>query len=208
MERRPLRLGGGARLPIDPVGDELLGDDPKTLREQLRLRLSVLSPEDSPGISFRKDVRQHGLKDGVLLDGELELRRSLRGLTNNPRPSVQRFDGGRTTHPKPHAVVTAVRREEMEAGGGAAVPRFANPGPAAHHAGTLSPTFPSGTVARGTFVALVRSVLAPFPDIAMHVVQAEGVGRERAHRHGLFSVFTLGGAVVGVVTIEVGLVRG
>jgi len=53
----------------------------------------------------------------------------------------------------------------------------------------------------------VPSVLAPFPDIAVHVVEAEGIGREGAYRGGFLAVFARRRAVVAVVAVEVGLVR-
>lgn len=82
------------------------------------------------------------------------------------------------------------------------------PGPAAHHPEYVSTRFPDRTIRGRTVVVVVPSILAPFPDVAVHLVQPEGVGRECAHRHGLPSVFALGRAVVGGVAVEVGLVSG
>src|SRR5436190_1489374 len=49
-------------------------------------------------------------------------------------------------------------------------------------------------------------VLAPLPDVAVHVHQAPGVGRETAHGRRLLAVDALLAVAVGVVAVVVGLV--
>lgn len=99
--------------------------------------------------------------------------------TTAPEPSHalsgEDHDGGRTTHPKTDTAAPDIRRAEA-AEGRAASPGIAIPGPAAQHAGYLIPGFPGRTVYRRAGVAIMPGVLAPFPHIAVHVVQAEGVG--------------------------------
>src|SRR5579884_3333605 len=50
-------------------------------------------------------------------------------------------------------------------------------------------------------------VLAPLPDIAVHVIKPPGIGREAAHRRGLLPIDPLFALAVGGVAVVVGLVR-
>jgi hypothetical protein len=57
------------------------------------------------------------------------------------------------------------------------------PSPAAKHAGGAISRFVCGTVAWQGRIRVCVTILHPFPDIAMHVVEAEPVGcARRAHR--------------------------
>ena len=61
----------------------------------------------------------------------------------------------------------------------------AEPGTAAEHPVSASTICPRRTIRGRPAVALVVAILDPFPDIAVHVVEAERIGRERADRGGL-----------------------
>jgi hypothetical protein len=113
-------------------------------------------------------VSQTALNPGYTSE-TIRRRRSEAQRSSDQQRSVPLFDGGRTTDPEPEAVVTEVRRK-VDAEGGAAIPRRIASGPAAHHAGALFSAFPGRTVSRGAFVASVPRILAPFPNVAVHVV--------------------------------------
>ena len=49
---------------------------------------------------------------------------------------------------------------------------------------------------------------APFPDIAMHVMEAESIGWKTAHRGGLIAILTFGGGSIGFHAMKVSMVRG
>ena len=116
-------------------------------------------------------------------------------------------DGRRTTPPKTDEAA-ACNRSVPAAEGRAGLRRTVGPGPAARHAGHTAAPFPRRAILRCAVVGVGPSILAPFPHVVVHVVKAGGIGRERSHRHGFPSGFTFGRAVVGVIAIEVGLVRG
>lgn len=99
----------------------------------------------------------------------------------------------------------------VEACGRAREVRMIVPGTTAQHAGLkqITPpittaTFPRVTIQRCILVVLMPEILAPLPHIAVHLIQAKGIGRERTNRHSLLPVFALGGAIVGVIAIEAG----
>src|SRR5262249_55514668 len=74
--------------------------------------------------------------------------------------------------------------------------RSAEPRPAAQHP-TLALFGADGIDAFSLFViVLVEPVLTELPDVAMHVVQAIGVGRVRPHRAGIGLVDDAGGVVL------------
>src|SRR5262249_61492743 len=60
----------------------------------------------------------------------------------------------------------------------------------------------------GGVVASVVPVPTPLPDVAVPVVQPEGIGVDRADRRGLIAGFALGCATVGGAAVEVSLGRG
>jgi hypothetical protein len=45
---------------------------------------------------------------------------------------------------------------------------------------------------------------APFPDIAMEIIQSEGIGRELTNGGSFFSIFSLGFVCIGMVAIIIG----
>ena len=57
-------------------------------------------------------------------------------------------------------------------------------------------------------VAVLVAVRHPLPDVAVHVVEAEGVRLERADLGRALPILALGRAAVGVVAVEVGLIGG
>jgi hypothetical protein len=62
--------------------------------------------------------------------------------------------------------VVAIRR--------AANPRIAVPGAATSNASRIiSSSYPGGTIGWGSFIAAVPHILAPFPDVAVHVIETK-----------------------------------
>src|SRR5262249_29433509 len=51
-------------------------------------------------------------------------------------------------------------------------------------------------------------VLAPLPDVAMHVMQPPSIGGETAHRHGLLSICSPLSGTIDEVAVVVGLLGG
>src|SRR5690349_12005468 len=86
--------------------------------------------------------------------------------------------------------------------GGAAVPRPAAQGVAV--AVRRAARIDGGAVAIGVDM---EPVVAPLPDVAVHVVQAERIGWERADRRGLAARHALAALAVGLAAVVVGLVR-
>src|SRR6266571_5346494 len=85
------------------------------------------------------------------------------------------------------------------------VARVVQPRAAAQDAAVrIAALFPRLAGQRRAFVGVVHHVLHPLPHIAVHVVQAPGVGREFAGRCGALAVHALRAAVVGVIAVVVG----
>ena len=64
------------------------------------------------------------------------------------------------------------------AAGRAEDPRIVEPGTAADDAATANLSRPRRTISGCSVVIVVIAVLDPLPDVAMHVVEAERIGRE------------------------------
>src|SRR5207302_8755934 len=82
-------------------------------------------------------------------------------------------------------------------------PAKVEPGPAAHD--VARPAAGSLRVLTGRLVGGAVPVAAPLPDVAVHVIQAPGVGLVGADAGRPPQVRPPGGAAVGVVAVEVGL---
>src|SRR6185369_3077889 len=80
-------------------------------------------------------------------------------------------------------VVAAELRGVAVARGGADQARRIAPRAAAQDAALAIAGAPRRAVERAADVELVPAILDPFPDIAEHVVEAEGVRREARNRH-------------------------
>src|SRR5262245_49949690 len=90
------------------------------------------------------------------------------------------FGGKRPTDPEANLVVPVVGGAPVAAGG-AEIPRNADPSAAAEDTATAFAFFnPSRTVLRSPVVVLVLAILDPLRDIAMHVMETECIGGERA----------------------------
>src|SRR6516165_6127948 len=88
--------------------------------------------------------------------------------------------GKRATDPEAKLVAPHVGAVGVAACG-AETPRIAVPGAAAEDTATAFAFFnPSRTVLRSPVVVLVLAILDPLPDIAMHVMETECIGGERA----------------------------
>ena len=85
-------------------------------------------------------------------------------------------------------VAVAVGREAFRAERRTQESREVDPGAAAQYAAAAPAGDPCRTVRRGADVSIVPAVLDPLPHVAVHVVQAERVRRERAHRRCLPAV--------------------
>ena len=79
--------------------------------------------------------------------------------------------------PKP-VPLAADRRREPEACRRAQIPWLAGPGAAAQDATIAVAGRPGRAVRRSAFVAVVVAILDPLPGIAVHVVEAPGIGLE------------------------------
>ena len=67
--------------------------------------------------------------------------------------------------------------------------------------------FPDRSVFRRAGIIIVPGIRAPFPDIAVHVVQAKLIGRVSANRHGLLMIGAPMTVAICLVTIVVCLLR-
>ena len=63
------------------------------------------------------------------------------------------------------------------------------------------PIQPGGPVGRHTLVAVVPGIQAPLPYVAVHILQAPGVGREAPHRGGLLPRLTPRAVSVGSTAV-------
>ncbi len=82
------------------------------------------------------------------------------------------------------AAVDAAVEEVAESG--TAEIRKAEPRTAPRRRTIIIPIFyPSTAIRRRTVIVIVPSIGAPFPDIAVHVIQAPGIGREAGYTGGL-----------------------
>ena len=133
----------------------------------------------------------------------LPLHEAVGGFAPNPQETKrQRFKRlERPPDPKPIAVApvdggvpVAVR--------GAEVPRIVDPGAAAKDPATAISGCPGGAIRRRAAVISIPAVLHPLPHVAMHVVEAKGVGLERAHLDRLLPVDTLGASAIRVVALK------
>src|SRR5262245_43228099 len=81
---------------------------------------------------------------------------------------------------------------------------MASPGTAANHTIlAIALRYPGRAVVGGTFVVGVPTILDPLPDIAVHIVEAELVGRKRANWSGSPAVPLAATAVaVGIVSAD------
>jgi hypothetical protein len=95
----------------------------------------------------------------------------------------------------------AVRWVVPDATGRADVFRFNEPGPTATRAQLASACRPSRPVSRRPVVVFVITIFCPLPDIAQHVIEAQGVRFETTHRRG---VSVAVGAVVDTPCFGVG----
>ena len=85
-------------------------------------------------------------------------------------------DSGRTDDAEANTVISLVR-DKLITASRAAILRFILPGSTAPHSGGICIiTEPGAAVGWVPFVSFVPMVLAPFPDVAVHVVEAEVVG--------------------------------
>ena len=87
--------------------------------------------------------------------------------------------------------------------GRAEVLRIKEPGTAANDTAATVTSPPRRAVRGCTLVAVVEAILHPFPDVAVHVVEAERIGGERADRRRLLVVPLAAAAVaVGVALAD------
>src|SRR5262249_10439875 len=99
-------------------------------------------------------------------------------------------------------VVAAVVGVLAVAVGGAAGVAAGVPAPAAQHAHPAARGAFRVAVQTAAVVVLLEPIAAPLPDVAVHVVQAEGVGLVRADGGRAGEIRTVAGAV-GVIAVEV-----
>src|SRR5262245_27506998 len=103
-------------------------------------------------------------------------------------------------------VVVAAARAVVEAESSAAVPRTVVPGATAQDTAGASLWAFRILLSRDLpVVSRLVPVGAPLPDVAVHVIQAEGVGLIGVDFFRAALALALGGATVRVVAIEVGL---
>ena len=133
-------------------------------------------------------------------------------LKKQPNIELLRIKGrvlGQTDHTEPDVVgdadglvVAAVSR--------AAVAGVADPGAAAQQllfVSSRTGNKPGLVIARGEVVTVMPVVLAPLPDIAVHVVQAPAIGRQAGHLAGLLAIGALGAVCIYKITVVVGQFR-
>src|SRR5262245_54319274 len=96
-----------------------------------------------------------------------------------------------------------IARFELAAVGGATVAAGAAPATAAHHAAITRRR--TRWVFRRTLLLVVLAVPieAPFPDIAVQVVQPQSVGRIRADRRGPFEECAARRPTIRIIAIEI-----
>src|SRR5512146_1189207 len=77
--------------------------------------------------------------------------------------------------------------------------------PAPRSLGTTDAIFfhPSRTVCRRTVIIVMRAILHPFPNVAMHLIESEGIRLEGVYRNRLSPILTLRPVPINVVTIIV-----
>ena len=102
------------------------------------------------------------------------------------------------------AVAAAIRRT--------AVPRDVAPATAAQHpARTLfrpGRIYDSSLLLTRIIIFIIIPILAPLPNIAVHIAKSPGIRRITAHRCCFVRIFTLGIFVIRIVAIVIGLVCG
>ena len=107
-------------------------------------------------------------------------------------------------HPKT-AVVVVVAAVVAVAVSGTAVIRIVVPRTAPHRRTIIIPIFcPDTAIRRRTIIIIMPSIGAPFPDIAVHIVQSEGIGGKLSHRSRLLSIFSFVFIGVGFARLVVG----
>ena len=63
---------------------------------------------------------------------------------------------------------------------------------------------PDTAIPRRTVIIIVPGIGAPLPDIAVHIIQSEGIGGKLSHGSRLLSIFSLRFFCVGITGIVVG----
>ena len=63
--------------------------------------------------------------------------------------------------------------------------------------------YPEPPIIRSIRISAMPLISAPFPYIAMHVMQTPGVGRKVGHRRGLLPVVSLGSVSIGTISIVI-----
>ena len=104
---------------------------------------------------------------------------------------------GEADHTETNAVEGSAGLTEVAAGR-AAVPGVEDPGACAQQPRLTSFIIiiiliqPGAAIEGGTFIISVPVIQAPFLHIAVHIVQAPGIGGKHSHRRALLPVLTLG----------------
>ena len=112
---------------------------------------------------------------------------------------------GTAHHPKTEEVVDDAAEEEVVAVSGTAEIRIEAPRTAPQRRTIIILIFcPDTAIPRRTIIITVLGIGAPFPDIAVHIVQSEGIGGKLSHGSRLFSKVSLRFFCVGITGTVVG----
>ena len=122
---------------------------------------------------------------------------------------VKKLVLGEATDAEPHTAVPAAR------GADEAVGRAAEPGVEAPRTAAQQPPFvffcllikPGTSIRWSPLVAVMPMIFAPLIHIAMHVVEAPGIGREAGHLDGLVAEAALGAICIAIIAIVIGQLR-
>jgi hypothetical protein len=108
-------------------------------------------------------------------------------------------------YPKTVIAEAVVAAGVVEAEGRTTAIRDAAPRTAAQRRTIIIAIFyPSTAIRRRAIIAIVPGIGAPFPDIAVHIVQSEGVWGKLSHGSRFFSIFSLCFPGVGISSIVIG----
>ena len=107
-------------------------------------------------------------------------------------------------HPKTVPAAVAAAGAAVAAESGTAVTWIVVPRTAPQRRTIIIPIFYPGTaIRRRNMIVIVPSIGAPFPDIAVHIVQPKSVWGKLSHGSRLLSIFSLRFPCVGIASIVV-----
>ena len=107
-------------------------------------------------------------------------------------------------HPKTVPAAVAAAGAAVAAVSRTAVRRIVEPRTAPQRRKIIIPIFYPGTaIRRRTIIVIMPSIGAPFPDIAVHIVQSKSVWGKLSHGSRLLSIFSLRFPGVGIAGIVV-----